>query len=70
MSACVNREDEPEIRLLDDEQAKLVFENTVKSYFNISGDEFLRRFRAGEFKKTCDNPNLLQVISLIPQSLR
>jgi len=70
MSAGVNSDNEPEIQILSDEQAKRQFEETVRRHFKMSSDEFLKKLRAGEFKINCDDSNLLQVLSLIPKSLR
>jgi hypothetical protein len=40
------------IRLLDDDEARQQFDRQAQRLMGISGDEFLRRYDAGEF----DNP--------------
>jgi hypothetical protein len=34
----------------------------------ISADEFMRRYRKGEYKDACDNPRLLEVLMMIPKN--
>ncbi len=66
-SALKNRH-ESRIRMLNPKEANEFFDNTVQSYLGITGDEFMKRYRKGEYKNACDNPRLLKVLMMIPKN--
>jgi hypothetical protein len=54
---------------LSDEEARAEFEAQARSRLGISGDEFLRRWDAGEYRNVFDDEDhlgVLLVASLIP----
>jgi hypothetical protein len=56
--------------MLNDAEAAAFFEELVRFNLYISLDEFLQRYRRGEYKSACNNPRLLEVLMMIPQALR
>ena len=66
-SALKNRH-EPKIKMLNPQEANELFENTVRNYLGITADEFMVRYRKGEYKDSCNNPRLLKVLMMIPKN--
>lgn len=60
-------ETETAIRWLSDEEARADFDAQARLWLGISGEEFLRRWDAGEYRglEDDDPPNVLMVASLI-----
>ncbi len=56
----------PGVRFLDDEESKAFFDQVARRWLNISGDEFLRAYDAGEFGDPDDDPNVMRVAMLMP----
>jgi hypothetical protein len=57
------------IRYLDDEESHQLFDREARRLMNMSGEEFLRRYDAGEFESEMDGPRhrqLVQMVMLIP----
>lgn len=56
------------IHHLTDAEARAIFENAARHYMNMSGDDFLARWRAGEFgdPENPYRPELMQVVMLLP----
>lgn len=57
------------IRYLDDEESHQYFDRQARRIMNMSGEEFLRRYDAGEFKDQMDGPRhcqLVEMVMLIP----
>lgn len=66
----MNRSDKnrrkPKIQRLNLQQANELFENTVQLYLNITADEFMKRYRDGEYKNVCNNSRILKLLMMIP----
>jgi hypothetical protein len=57
------------IRFLSDEESHQLFDAEARRLMNMSGEEFLRRYDAGEFQDQMDGPlhhNLVALVMLIP----
>jgi hypothetical protein len=50
-----------EIRLLDDDESRAFFDEQARQLLNMSGEEFLRRYDAGEFKDIADDPHRREI---------
>jgi hypothetical protein len=53
-----------EIRFLDDEESRAFFDTQARRLLGISGEEFLRRYDAGEFNGMLDDPQHRGVMKL------
>jgi len=60
-------ETETAIRWRSDEEARADFDAHARQWLGLSGEEFLRRWDAGEYRglEDDDPPNVLMVASLI-----
>jgi hypothetical protein len=56
------------VRYLNGRQGKELFDRAARHYMNMSGDDFLARWRAGEFgdPEKPYRPELMQVVMLLP----
>ncbi len=54
------------IKELSSEEGMKLFDNAAKYYLEISGQEFLERFEAGEFDDPDTDLNVAQVLALVP----
>jgi hypothetical protein len=54
-----------EIEELSDEEGRRLFDRAARRYLNMSGEEFLRRWDAGELDED-DRPEVTTVAMLIP----
>lgn len=52
---------------ISDEEARAVFDQEARRLLNVSGDEFERRWHAGEYKD-CTDPKVTQVAMLLPDA--
>lgn len=59
-------EQQGKIRVLDREQGKALLDRQARRYLDMSGDEFVRAWRAGEFDDDPDQPEIMRVAMLIP----
>jgi hypothetical protein len=62
-------DDIPGIQFLDAEDSRIFFDQQVRKVLAISGDEFLRRWDAGEYRPVPDTPEgrlLGRLVMLIP----
>ena len=61
---------ENQIHELTDEEARELFDRSARHYLGISGEEFLRRWDAGEYDdpddRTKNPPEVMEVASLLP----
>lgn len=60
---------ENQIRFLDDEESHAFFDEQARRLMNMSGEEFLRRYDAGQFDAEIDGPQhgvLVEMIMMIP----
>lgn len=55
---------ETEIEWLTDEEARTIFDEQARKTMGISGDEFLRRWDAGELEAIADGPDHPAVMRL------
>ena len=55
----------PEVRELTREEGRALFDRTAREFLGISGDEFLRRWDAGEIKNP-DTPEVMPVFMSMP----
>lgn len=67
-SSPVDKNDHPNVQMLDENQAAKFFENLVKVNLGISTTEFFERYKKGEYKDACNNPRLLKVLMMIPKA--
>lgn len=49
-----------------DEEARQFFDRAVRRYLHMSGDEFIRRYDAGEYDEDPDRHLIMMMISLLP----
>lgn len=57
------------IRWLSDEEASADFDAQARRWLGISGDEFLRRWDAGDYRRIADDadhPHVMSIAMLIP----
>lgn len=54
------------IKELSPDEGMRLFDNAAKYYLEISGQEFLERLEAGEFDDPDADPNIAQVLALVP----
>lgn len=51
---------------LDEDDARALFDEHARSNLNMSGEEFLRAWDAGEFDDEPDRPEVMRVVMLLP----
>jgi hypothetical protein len=54
------------IRYLTPDEGQELFDRQARRYLKMSGEEFLRRWEAGEFDHDPDRPDIMRVAMLIP----
>ncbi len=54
------------VRELSLEEGRRLFDKKARQYFGISGDEFIRRFEAGEYGDPDDSPSVMRLVMLLP----
>lgn len=54
-----------EIRYLDDEESPQLFDREARRLMNMTGEEFLRRYDAGEFEAEMDGPRHRQLVEMV-----
>jgi hypothetical protein len=57
------------VRFLDDEESHEYFDRQARRLMNMSGEEFLRRYDAGEFETEMDGSRhrqLVKMVALLP----
>ncbi len=52
------------------DEARQAFETAAQRYLHMSGEEFLRKWDAGEFDDQDRNPAVMHVASLLPLIVR
>ncbi len=52
------------IRFLDDDESRAYFDRQAQRLLGISGDEFLRRYDAGDYERELDDRELRAVMKL------
>jgi hypothetical protein len=61
--------EQSQIRFLDDDESHAFFDAQARRLLNMSGEEFLRRYDAGEYAAEMDGPQhseLAELVILIP----
>jgi hypothetical protein len=70
MERVTNTGGHEQIRYLDDGEAAEAFESNAQRLLGISGDEFLRRWDAGEYETPDDRsehgPEIMRLAMMIP----
>ena len=59
----------PPVHIVDSDEAREIFEYQARSLMNMSGDEFIRRWDAGEFDAIADAPghrHIMRLALMIP----
>ena len=51
--------------VLSDEEARAIFEEQARTTMGMSGEEFIRRWEAGEFDAIADDPDHREVMRLV-----
>ena len=67
MAKTIERSTQPEI--LNREEGRRFFDQQARALVDLSGDEFLRRWDAGDYASTADDPdhaNVMYLAMLIP----
>jgi hypothetical protein len=55
-----------DIHELTDDEARAMLDGMARYYLDMSGDEFVRAWEAGEFDGDLDRPGLSRVAMLLP----
>jgi len=68
MSTTTNPTTTSSVRWLDDDEARAEFDAQIRQWLGLSGDEFLRRWDAGDYRgieDDVDHPDVMNAASLI-----
>ena len=57
-------------RELSPEEGRAIFDEAARHYLDLSGEEFLRRWDAGEYRDREDQPGIIDVAMLVPLGRR
>ena len=55
-----------QVHYLTPEEGRALFDRQAHRYLKMSGDEFIRRWDAGEFDDNPDRPEVMRVAMLLP----
>ncbi len=55
------------IRMLSRDQWMALVDRAARRELGVSGEEFVRKLRAGEYGDPDDNPTVMRVASLVPR---
>jgi len=64
MAVAPERETKP-VRFLSQDEAHRFFDEQARRLLNISGDDFLRRYDAGEYDEILDDPDHPEIMDLV-----
>ncbi|MGH2354097.1 MAG: hypothetical protein ACRDJN_21025 [Chloroflexota bacterium] len=56
----------PPIREIGPEEVLVLLDRRARRYLGMSGEEFLRRWRAGEYASDPDQPGVIDLAMLVP----
>jgi hypothetical protein len=72
MPACLQPPEECiVVRQISEREAQDTFEEACRYFLQMSGDEFLRRWKRGSFGDRIDDvPGLMEVLSIVPPHLQ
>jgi hypothetical protein len=62
----MTRRDTAPIKELTVEEGRKLLDKQGRRYLRMSGDEFIRRWEAGEFDDNPDRPEVMRVAMLLP----
>lgn len=65
-SVAENAGDREHVRYLTDDEGKHLFDEAVRREMGISGEEFLRRWDAGEWRDDPDHEPIMGLLFLMP----
>lgn len=54
------------VEVVSEEEGKALFDERARFYMKMSGDEFLRRWDAGEWKDDPDQPGVMTMLMFMP----
>lgn len=54
------------VDIMTEEEARAAFDCAAQQLLNMSGDEFLRKWVAGDFDRDPDQPGVIDLIMLLP----
>jgi hypothetical protein len=54
------------IKELTAEEGRELFDKAARYYLNMSGEEFIRKWEAGEFGDPDDRPEVMHLVMLLP----
>jgi len=58
---------EPDIHEISDAEGRAILDKVARHYLHMSGEEFLRAWKEGEFQdRACTDPDVAYVSMLIP----
>ena len=67
MATRVRRVRRQRPRVLTREQARRLFDSQARKYLNMSGDEFVQKWRAGKFSNgMSDTPDVIRLALMLP----
>lgn len=55
-----------EIQFISDQEARDLFDARARFHLQISGDEFVERWRRGDFDERREDPAVIAVVMLLP----
>ena len=55
-----------QVEQFTDEEARALFDRAAWRYLNMSGEEFVQRYDAGEYDEDPDRPRVMRMILLLP----
>jgi hypothetical protein len=62
--ATTIRQTTPDVIIISDEEAQREFDELARTLMHMSGDEFLRRWDAGEYRDIGDTPGNRHIVLL------
>ncbi|MEA2641607.1 MAG: hypothetical protein QOF51_3001 [Chloroflexota bacterium] len=58
--------DIPGVQFIDREEGLHIFDEQARELLGMSGEEFVRRWNAGEFDDIADTPDIMSLYMLLP----
>lgn len=55
----------PEVKWVTPEEGRAIFDEQARRLMGMSGEEFLRRWDAGEYRDIADSPGNLHIMRLV-----
>lgn len=54
------------VQTLSPEEGRALLDKQARRYLNLSGEEFIRKWEAGEFEADADRPEIMRLVMLLP----